>query len=50
MNKAAHQCDQGYISIGFIPINLDQLDQSFMYTQVLKEILLIIGFNEWIFL
>ena len=53
LKKAALQCDQNYISIGFMPKNddpstqnLDQLDQSFMYTQILKDILLTIDFDE----
>jgi tetratricopeptide (TPR) repeat protein len=53
LKKAAHQCDEDYISIGFLPISdnpstetLNKLDQSFMYTQILKEILLNIEFNE----
>jgi tetratricopeptide (TPR) repeat protein len=53
LKKAAQQYDQNYISIGFMPTsdepsnkNLDQLDQSFMYSQILKDILLTIDFDE----
>jgi tetratricopeptide (TPR) repeat protein len=46
------QCEQNAISMSFITINdickknVDQLDYSFMYTQVLKEILLTITFEQ----
>lgn len=50
---AIRQYDQDPIPISFIPTNtdlsnenLDQLDQSFMYTQILKEILLEINFDK----
>ncbi|CAF1539097.1 unnamed protein product, partial [Rotaria sordida] len=50
---AIKQCDQNSISISFIPIeedvsdkNLDQLDPTFMYTQILKEILFETQYNE----
>ncbi|CAF4867177.1 unnamed protein product [Rotaria sp. Silwood1] len=49
----AQKCDQDSISIslvsntsGTLNSNLDQLDPTFMYTQILKEILLTIDFNE----
>jgi len=52
IKKGAHQCDHNSISMSFIPAsdeapsqNLDQLDQSFMYTQLLKEILFTIDFK-----
>ena len=53
LKPAAKQYDQDSISIGFMSAsdnpssqNLDQLDPSFMYTQILKEILLTIDFDE----
>ncbi|CAF1240617.1 unnamed protein product [Rotaria sordida] len=53
LKQTAQQCDQNAISIGFISIdeelskqNLDQMNQSFMYTQILKEILLTIEFDQ----
>ncbi|CAF1311680.1 unnamed protein product [Adineta steineri] len=48
LKQAAHQCEQNTISISFVASNkkLDQLDPSFMYTQILKEILLTINFKE----
>lgn len=53
LKQAAQQCDQNTISISFISpneelsnLNLDQLNQSFMYTQILKEILLTIEFDR----
>ncbi|CAF1480451.1 unnamed protein product [Adineta steineri] len=52
LKKSGHDCDQNTISMSFVPSsggktseNLDQLDQSFMYTQILKEILLTIDFE-----
>ncbi|CAF0972193.1 unnamed protein product [Adineta steineri] len=47
LKPAAHQCEQNAISISFVASNkkLDQLDPSFMYTQILKEILLTIDFE-----
>jgi tetratricopeptide (TPR) repeat protein len=52
LKEAAQQCEQNAISISFMPTtgdiskkNLDQLDPSFMYTQMLKEILLKIEFK-----
>jgi hypothetical protein len=53
LKQAAQQCDQNTISMSFVAPsygattqNLDQLDQSFMYTQILKEILLTIDFKQ----
>jgi hypothetical protein len=53
LKEAVHKCDQNTISISFVSTsgdatgkNLDQLDQSFMYTQILKEILLTIDFEQ----
>ncbi|CAF3954466.1 unnamed protein product, partial [Adineta steineri] len=48
LKEAAHQCEQNVIPMSFVGSNknLDQLDPSFMYTQIIKEILLTIKFNE----
>ncbi|CAF1428107.1 unnamed protein product [Adineta steineri] len=48
LKQAAHQCEQNAIPISFVASNkkLDQLDSSFMYTQILKEILLTISFED----
>ncbi|CAF2021758.1 unnamed protein product [Rotaria magnacalcarata] len=52
LERAAIICDQNSISINIISLsdalhqNLDQLDQSFMYTQLLKEILLEFPYSE----
>ncbi|CAF0960380.1 unnamed protein product [Adineta steineri] len=48
LKQATHQCEQNTISISFVAPNkkLDQLDPSFMYTQILKEILLTINFED----
>jgi tetratricopeptide (TPR) repeat protein len=53
LKQAAQQCDQNTIPISFISIDeqlsnqsLNQINQSFMYTQILKEILLKIEFDE----
>ena len=53
LKRAAHECDHNMVSISFVKPsdgdskpNLDELDQSFMYTQILKEILLTIDFEE----
>ncbi|CAF1155527.1 unnamed protein product [Adineta steineri] len=48
LKQATHQCEQNAISISFMASNkkLDQLDPSFMYTQILKEILLTIDFKD----
>jgi tetratricopeptide (TPR) repeat protein len=52
LKQAAQQCEQNATSISIIATsddnskkNLDQLDPSFMYTQIIKEILLTIGFE-----
>jgi hypothetical protein len=53
LKQAAQQCEHNAISISFMATsgdiskkNLDQLDPSFMYTQLLKEILLVIEFEQ----
>jgi hypothetical protein len=53
LKQTAQNFDQNSVSISFIKSNdsasnqnLDQLDQSFMYTQILKEILLTIDFDQ----
>jgi tetratricopeptide (TPR) repeat protein len=53
VKQAAHDCDQNSVSMSFVKTsdgtenqNLDTLDQSFMYTQILKEILLTIDFEQ----
>lgn len=53
LRQDAHKCDQDLVSISFVSRNdniskqnLDQLDPTFMYTQILKEILLTIEFDE----
>ncbi|CAF0844550.1 unnamed protein product [Adineta steineri] len=48
LKQAAHRCEQKSISISFVASNkkFDQLDPSFMYTQILKEILLQINFED----
>ncbi|CAF3827779.1 unnamed protein product [Adineta steineri] len=43
--QAAHQCEQNVTSISFVASNKIS-DPSFMYTQILKEILLTINFEE----
>ena len=52
LKQASHQCEQNAISISFVPTsggtsskNLDRLDSMFMYTQIMKEILLTISFE-----
>jgi tetratricopeptide (TPR) repeat protein len=47
LQQAAKQCDQDSIAVSFVKVNegassgnLDQLEPSFMYTQIFKEILL----------
>ncbi|CAF0899213.1 unnamed protein product [Adineta steineri] len=47
LKEAAHQCEQNAIPMSFVGTNkkLDQLDPSFMYTQIIKEILLSIKFE-----
>jgi hypothetical protein len=53
LKKSAKQCEQNSISISFMATdddvskkNLDHLDPSFMYSQILKEILLTIEFQR----
>ncbi|CAF0832427.1 unnamed protein product [Adineta steineri] len=48
LKEAAHQCEQNAISMSFVGTNkkLDQLDPSFMYTQIIKEIILTIKFGQ----
>ncbi|CAF1017973.1 unnamed protein product [Adineta steineri] len=48
LKQATQQCEQNAISISFMAPNkkLHQLDPSFMYTQILKEILLTIDFED----
>jgi tetratricopeptide (TPR) repeat protein len=53
LKKTAQQCEQNAIPMSFVITSgdesqkkLDQLEPSFMYTQILKEILLTIKFNE----
>lgn len=53
LKQAAHDCDHNSVSLSFVKTsdevsnqNLDELDQSFMYTQILKEILLTINFEQ----
>jgi tetratricopeptide (TPR) repeat protein len=53
LKQAAQQCEQNAISISFMDTsgdlskkNLDQLNPTFMYTQILKEILLLIKFEQ----
>jgi tetratricopeptide (TPR) repeat protein len=53
LKQAAQDCDQNSVSISFVKPtnealkeNHDQLDSSFMYTQILKEILLTIDFEQ----
>ncbi|CAF0891276.1 unnamed protein product [Adineta steineri] len=48
LKQTAHQCEQNAISISFVASNkkLDQLDPSFMYIQILKEIFLTINFED----
>jgi len=53
LKQAAQQCEQNAISISFMGTsgdvskkNLDQLDPTFMYTQILQEILLSIEFEQ----
>ncbi|CAF4163781.1 unnamed protein product, partial [Adineta steineri] len=48
LKKAAHQCEQNAIPMSFVGSNkkLDQLDPSFMYTQIIKEIILTIKFGQ----
>ncbi|CAF1029291.1 unnamed protein product [Adineta steineri] len=48
LKEAAHQCEQNAIPMSFVGTNknLDQLDPSFMYTQIIKEIILTIQFDQ----
>jgi tetratricopeptide (TPR) repeat protein len=54
LKQAAQQCEHNAISMSFVASNtgdasnqtLDRLDPSFMYTQILKEILLTIKFEQ----
>jgi tetratricopeptide (TPR) repeat protein len=53
LNQVSQQCEQNAISISFVAIdsntfnkNLDRLDPMFMYSQILKEILLAIKFEQ----
>ncbi|CAF1154693.1 unnamed protein product [Adineta steineri] len=48
LKSAAHHCEQNGIPMSFVGTNkkLDQLDPSFMYTQIIKEILLTIDFDQ----
>ncbi|CAF1368856.1 unnamed protein product [Adineta steineri] len=48
LKSAAHQCEQNAIPMSFVGLNkkLDHLDPSFMYTQLIKEILLSIKFEQ----
>ncbi|CAF1187758.1 unnamed protein product [Adineta steineri] len=48
LKETAHQCEQNAIPMSFVGANekLDQLDPSFIYTQILKEILLTIKFEQ----
>jgi tetratricopeptide (TPR) repeat protein len=52
LKQSIHECEQNFISLSFVTANevsgqnLDQLDQSFMYTQILKEILFEIQYTD----
>jgi tetratricopeptide (TPR) repeat protein len=53
LKQASRQCEQNAISISFVATggdatskNLDRLDPMFMYTQIMKEILLTIDFEQ----
>ena len=53
LQKTAQQCKQNFISMSFVQTTddvsnktLDQLEPSFMYTQIMKEIILTIQFEE----
>ncbi len=53
LKQAAQECEQNVTSISIMATtgdiskkNLDQLEPSFMYTQILKEILLVIEFQQ----
>ena len=52
LRETAQKCEQNFIPVSFVTAsevseqNLDQLDQSFMYTQILKEIIFEIKYND----
>jgi tetratricopeptide (TPR) repeat protein len=53
LKQAVHDCDENMVSISFVKTtngsenqNLNELDSPFMYTQILKEILLTIDFEK----
>ncbi|CAF0889357.1 unnamed protein product [Adineta steineri] len=48
LKSAAYQCEQNAIPMSFVGSNkrVDQLDPSFMYTHIIKEILLTIEFKQ----
>ncbi|CAF1030148.1 unnamed protein product [Adineta steineri] len=48
LKSTAQQCEQNAIPMSFVGTNkkLDQLDPSFMYTQIIKEIILTIQFDQ----
>ncbi|UJR23096.1 hypothetical protein I4U23_026119 [Adineta vaga] len=48
LKQAAARCEQNAVSMSFVTSGkkLDQLDPSFMYTQILKEILVTIKFDD----
>ncbi|CAF1365993.1 unnamed protein product [Adineta ricciae] len=48
LRQRTHQCQQNDISMSFIATKqrVDQLDPSFMYTQIIKEIMLTIHFED----
>jgi tetratricopeptide (TPR) repeat protein len=53
LKKTTQDCDHNSVSVSFVKMadgasiqNLNQLHQSFMYTQILKEILLTIDFEQ----
>ncbi|CAF1155736.1 unnamed protein product [Adineta steineri] len=48
LKSTAQQCDQNNMPMSFVGSNknLDQLDPPFMYTQILKEIILTISFDQ----
>ncbi len=53
LKQATHECDQNSVFISFFKPtdvtsnrNLDNFDSSFMYTQILKEMLLTIDFEQ----
>ena len=53
LQQAVKQCNQDSIAVSFVPVdevassqNLDQLEPSFMYTQLFKEILLDMEYDQ----